>query len=244
MPTAWLRTSTWLGPGWGVGTSSSFRTEGPPYSETRIAFMVVSSSPCKSSLGEWIGTELELHDLAGGALVAFEMERGAGGEGRPHRPPLPAGLGIVDAPVHALGVEAHRVRHAQVDELAVDQREQRLVGVAGGERHVLAEPERVVLVHPAVVAGLGASRLAHVGELRTGERVERPALRAVLAGRIRSVERALALAAIEAREVTAGQRRPHHPVAVDVHAARGIAGRRRLVDLGQGGRGRVRARIE
>src|SRR5690242_20945813 len=119
MPTAWLRTSTWLGPGWGVATSSSFRTEGPPYSETRIAFMVVSSSPC-----EWIGTELELHDLTGRALAAFEMERGAGGEGRPHRSPLPAALGIVDAPVHALGVEAHRVRHAQVDELAVDQREQ------------------------------------------------------------------------------------------------------------------------
>src|SRR5437667_11152814 len=38
-PTAWLRTSTWPGPGSGAGTSPSFRTEGPPYSETRIAFM-------------------------------------------------------------------------------------------------------------------------------------------------------------------------------------------------------------
>src|SRR5229473_7301691 len=44
MPTAWWRTSTCPGPGWGVGTSSSFSTDGPPYSETRIAFMRVSSS--------------------------------------------------------------------------------------------------------------------------------------------------------------------------------------------------------
>src|SRR5262245_13869586 len=40
MPTAWLRTSSWPGPGWGVGISSSLRTAGPPYSETRIAFIV------------------------------------------------------------------------------------------------------------------------------------------------------------------------------------------------------------
>src|SRR5574342_465300 len=44
MPTAWLRTRTCPGPGWGVGISSSFRTAGPPYSETRIAFMWMSSS--------------------------------------------------------------------------------------------------------------------------------------------------------------------------------------------------------
>src|SRR4026207_2165536 len=40
MPTACLRTSTRPGPGWGVGISSSLSTAGPPYSETRIAFMV------------------------------------------------------------------------------------------------------------------------------------------------------------------------------------------------------------
>src|SRR5258705_2140649 len=52
MPTAWLRTSTWLGPGWGVGISSSFRTAGPPYSETRIAFMDgLLSAPESTSSG-------------------------------------------------------------------------------------------------------------------------------------------------------------------------------------------------
>ena len=38
-----MRTSTWLGPGWGMGISSIFRTAGPPYSETRIAFMGMGS---------------------------------------------------------------------------------------------------------------------------------------------------------------------------------------------------------
>ena len=36
--------------------------------------------------------------------------------------PLPAGIRIVDAPLHPLGEESHRVRHAQGDELAVHQR--------------------------------------------------------------------------------------------------------------------------
>src|SRR5690242_4191362 len=43
MPTAWLRTRIWPGPGWGVGISSSLSTDGPPYSDTRIAFMPTSS---------------------------------------------------------------------------------------------------------------------------------------------------------------------------------------------------------
>src|SRR5690242_12788778 len=43
MPTAWLRTRICPGPGWGVGISSSLSTDGPPYSDTRIAFMPSSS---------------------------------------------------------------------------------------------------------------------------------------------------------------------------------------------------------
>src|SRR6185295_9115215 len=47
-----MRTSTWLGPAWGVGISSSFRTAGPPYSETRIAFMDgLLSAPESTSSG-------------------------------------------------------------------------------------------------------------------------------------------------------------------------------------------------
>src|SRR5581483_13608 len=89
----------------------------------------------------------------------------------------------------------------------------------------------------------GAVGIAHALELRAGEAIERPALGALLAGRRgRAVERALALAAIEAGELAARQRGPDHALAVDVDAARTIGALRRLVDLGQRGLRRVRAR--
>src|SRR5918994_851166 len=45
MPTAWFLTRIWPCPGCGAGISSSLRTDGPPYSETRIAFMGSSRAP-------------------------------------------------------------------------------------------------------------------------------------------------------------------------------------------------------
>ena len=63
--------------------------------------------------------------------------------------------------------------------------------------------------------------------------VERPALGAVIAGRLRPVERPLALAAIEAAHVAAAERHPHDALAVDVGAARAEAGHRHVVDLGE-----------
>ena len=51
----------------------------------------------------------------------------------------------------------------------------------------------------------------------------------MLPGRLRPVERPFALAAIEARHVAAGERRPEHAVAIDVAAARRVAGHRRFV---------------
>src|SRR5712691_7552597 len=49
-PAAWLRTSTCPCPGCGAGISSSFSTFGPPYSDTRIAFIAVRSSLALSGL--------------------------------------------------------------------------------------------------------------------------------------------------------------------------------------------------
>src|SRR5438445_13271571 len=67
----------------------------------------------------------------------------------------------------------------------------------------------------------------------------------------RTVERTFALAAIEARHVSARQRDPRDAVAVDVHAARREALHCcfrvviwRLVVLGERGLGRMRARVE
>ena len=69
-------------------------------------------------------------------------------------------------PSKPLRVEAHRIGHAQHDPLAVLQREDAVVEVARGHRHVLAEAEGIVLIDPRVVARLGAV-LADAFEART-----------------------------------------------------------------------------
>ena len=55
----------------------------------------------------------------------------------------------------------------------------------------------------------------------------------MIAGRFRSVERTLALATIELTEVTAAERDPHDPVAIDVGAANAKARQRHGVDFTQ-----------
>src|SRR5262249_22906829 len=63
-PTAWLRTSTWVAPGSGVGASSLLRTDGPPYSETRMDFIGRSPFVCvgrafrRRGVREYRGTTL------------------------------------------------------------------------------------------------------------------------------------------------------------------------------------------
>src|SRR4029079_5345012 len=99
-----------------------------------------------------------------------------------------------------------------------DQREQRVVQIAGGDRHVFAETERVELVYPREVARLDAAGGFDRVELRAGQWIQRPAFRAVLARRLRSIERSFAFTSIEAREVAARERRPDDPAAIDVHA--------------------------
>src|SRR5262249_36817749 len=97
-------------------------------------------------------------------------------------------------------------------------------------------------VDPGVVARLDAAVVGHVLELRPWKAVERPALGAVLASGVWPVERAFALAAVEAAEVPARERGPEHAVAADIAAARPVAREGRLVDLGDRGVRRVRAR--
>ena len=66
----------------------------------------------------------------------------------------------------------------------------------------------------------------------------------MLARCFRTVERSLALAAIEAREVTARQRGPVDAVAIHVAAARREPGHRRLVDFGERRLGRIRSGVQ
>src|SRR5262249_33892807 len=97
------------------------------------------------------------------------------------------------------------------------------------------QPERVVLVHERVVARFGATRfrLRHAAELWSRQAIERPALGTMLASRVRAVEWTFAFAAGEARPMPAGERHPDNAFAVDVHAARRVAGERHLVDFRQ-----------
>ena len=89
-----------------------------------------------------------------------------------------------------------------------------------------------MLVDPAVVARFSAV-LADALEAGTRILIERPALRTVVAGRLRAVERGLALAAVEAADVAARERHPHDALAVDVAAARAEARHRDVEHLGQ-----------
>src|SRR4029077_13665781 len=99
-------------------------------------------------------------------------------------------------------------------------------------RDVVAEAVGVVLDETRVGTRLGAV-LADAFEARAGILIERPALGAMIAGRLRAVERTFAFAAIEHAHVAARKRGPHAALLVDVRGADAEAGHRHLVDLGQ-----------
>src|ERR1700682_1384261 len=159
------------------------------------------------SMRQRVGPDLDVDRHGRHALAAFLEPGRAVAFRRPQSPALPAGIRIVDAGIKSLGVKAERVRDAQRHHLAVDQRGKAVALVRRRDRHVVAEPDRVVLIDPGVVARLGAV-VADALEARAGILVERPAFRAMIAGRFRAVERALAFRAIEAAEMAAGERYP------------------------------------
>ena len=139
--------------------------------------------------------------------------------------------------------KARRIGDAKRDELAVDQRQQAFIGIAGRDRHVSTEAQHVEFVDPGVIRGLGAAGAVTFSNRGPGNgwSVHLPGNADPSLG---PVQRPLALAPVEAREMTARQRRPDDAVAVDVHAARQTARGRRLIDLrGRGGR-RVRSGIQ
>src|SRR5580693_1499585 len=161
----------------------------------------------------------------------------------PQAAAFPADLWIVDAAVEALGVEAGRVGHFHGDHFALGKGDQAVVEIAGGDRHIVAEPERVVLVDPGVIARLGRV-IADAFKTRARIFVERPAFRTMIAGCVRAVERAFAFAAIEAAEMAAGERHPDHAFTVAIAAARAKTGRRDIVDFGKRRLRRIGAGIE
>src|SRR5690348_3054713 len=155
--------------------------------------------------------------------AALVVEYGAGARGRPQPAPFPAFARVVDASVDVLGEETERVGNAELDELAVDHREQRFAAVGFGDRHVPPQAQRVVAVYPHVVRVIGAAPRIDPLELRPGHAIERPALGAMLAGRrCRTIQGAAAFAPVEARDVAAREHRPDDAVRGEIEPARAV----------------------
>src|SRR5947209_4204343 len=183
-----------------------------------------------------VRTHLEFEHFGKHALAAFAVEVGARSRCRPDGAALPACIRIVDSPVDILGEESHGIGDAQTHELAVDQREKLLATIGRGDRHVLPEAERVVEIDPDIISVIGAALLVDPTELWAGEAVERPALKTLFASRgLRSLQRRLAFAAIEACEMSAREHGPDDAVEIDVEPARAERAFRRLENLGDRG---------
>src|SRR3989442_13207859 len=67
------------------------------------------------------GSNLELDNLARVSLTAFDMGRSASSVGGPDAFPFPTGTRIIDAAIDSFCIEAHRVRDAEAEELAIHQ---------------------------------------------------------------------------------------------------------------------------
>src|SRR5262249_36071940 len=146
------------------------------------------------------------------------VEGSACGVGRPQTLAFPSSLRVINASIHTLGIESHGVGHAQRHPFSVHECHQRIFAIAGSDRDVLAQAEGVELIHPVVIAGLGAARIGYPLELRRREWVECPPFGAMLSRRIGPVERTFALAPVETREMSAGGRSPYNAVSIDIEA--------------------------
>src|SRR5437667_2657537 len=145
---------------------------------------------------ERIGTHLNLIDLRSRRDAAFVVEDRAGARGRPQSAAFPPSAGIINASIHVLAEETHRVRNVDVYELSVDQRQKPLTAVGLRDRYVGSEPESVVAIHPDVIGVIGAAGIDDVLELRPWEWIKRPPFGTMFTrGGGWSVERALALSA-------------------------------------------------
>src|SRR5260370_36789053 len=85
---------------------------------------------------------------------------------RPYAAAFPASIGIVDTPVKSFRPESHGIGHDQIDRLAVFEGDQRVVLIAGGERNIVAPPERIVLADPRIVGRFPTAVLGDPARLR------------------------------------------------------------------------------
>src|SRR4029453_16177181 len=128
--------------------------------------------------------------------------------GGPYRASLPARLWIVDAAIHILAEEAHGIGNVDGHELAVDECEERLAAIGFSNRDIRPESERIVAIDPDVIRVIGTARVRDPSELRPRKLIQGPAFRTMFSRRRDwPIERALALAPVEARQMSAREHR-------------------------------------
>src|SRR6266436_4722326 len=125
-------------------------------------------SRVKRLVRERVGAKLEMQDLARRSFTTFRVKRSSSAVGSPQAFSLPTSLRIVDPAVHPFRVESHGIRDAKHNKLPAvrQQRKQRVISVAGSNRHVLPQSQSVELIHPIVITGLGASWIGNSLQLR------------------------------------------------------------------------------
>src|SRR5207248_11786921 len=116
--------------------------------------------------------------------------------GAPVSAPIPAVVVIVNAPGQALGEKTQRVGDAKHHHLSVLVGNESIIKVGCRNRDIGAEAYRVVMIYPGIVARLGAGVFESL-EARARILVISKSFGAVIAGRVRPVERILAFTAIE-----------------------------------------------
>src|SRR5260370_29936026 len=117
---------------------------------------------------ERVRAKVEGSDLARRSFTTFRVKRRSSAVGSPHAFSRATSLRIVDPAVHPFRVESHGIRDTKHNKLpAVRQhRKQRVISVAGSNRHVLPQSQSVELIHPIVITGLGASWICNSLQLR------------------------------------------------------------------------------
>src|SRR5690554_3366746 len=152
-------------------------------------------------------------------FAGFHVEKGAAAVGGPQTPAFPAGVGIVNATIQPLGIEAQRIGNSQTYKFTIIEGQQGAALVAGVDRCIGAQAQTVELVYPSIVTAFRAAGTLDIAELWQRFTVEGPTLGAMLPARSGPIQRSAAQTAIETGEMPTGHRRPHHTVAVDIHAA-------------------------
>src|SRR6478672_9166024 len=71
------------------------------------------------SIRQWIRAKLEVHDNGSRPFAPFLQPWRAVAACGPKTAPFPSGLGIIDAPIEALGVKAHGIGYPKHDHLAL-----------------------------------------------------------------------------------------------------------------------------